>query len=291
MKKILCFLPSILFGAFACFFIFNFFLSISHKPKQPRLLHIDTLSKEKKSFVVLIYAKDDVQFCERSIQSVLNQHYPHFRLVFIDDGSKDGTGGVALEVAKRFNKLEQCIFLRENLEKGFVQSIYESLQKCGDDEVVVIMTGRDLLSHDRVLDSLNKCYASKDVWITYGSHLIYPHYKKEKSIKEIPEKIKAAGKFRQYFQDHFINWHFISGYAKIFKKIEERSLKKDGNYLMAGGIMAFFLPMMELANSHSLFLRDILYIYNRSESLGKTKKEREARKYLYSSKPYSPIVQ
>src|SRR6185295_19211173 len=46
---------------------------------------------EEKPFALIVYAYKNGKICERTLKSIFEQEYDRFRVIFIDDGSKDGT--------------------------------------------------------------------------------------------------------------------------------------------------------------------------------------------------------
>ncbi len=65
-------------------------------------------------FSVIIPTYNRAGFLERSINSVLQQSYPNFELIIIDDGSTDNTE----EFIKQFNDPKLHYYKKENAERG-----------------------------------------------------------------------------------------------------------------------------------------------------------------------------
>lgn len=51
--------------------------------------HLDP--QEDKSFTFIVLTKNNVDSIEQNFQSIMQQHYSRFRVVYIDHGSTDGT--------------------------------------------------------------------------------------------------------------------------------------------------------------------------------------------------------
>ena len=90
-------------------------------------------------------------YFEESVQSVLNQTYPHFELILVDDGSTDGT----LEAAQKFAKKEARIRLFQvpSLGPG-------GARNKGLDEALgtyITLTDHDDVAHPQWLEKLVTC--------------------------------------------------------------------------------------------------------------------------------------
>ena len=60
---------------------------------------------EHKSFAIVIYAHNQALWCERTLRSVFEQDYDHYRILVIDDGSLDGTKEKAQQFIADNNRL------------------------------------------------------------------------------------------------------------------------------------------------------------------------------------------
>ncbi len=222
-----------------------------------------------KRFVIIIPSYNNSAYCEENILSVLSQDYPYFRVIYIDDCSEDDTVFKVERYVNTFFPKSDFTLIKNTERKGCPSAnLYYAVHSCKDDEIVVVVDGDDKLSHTHVLSKLNTTYANPNVWMTYGDFINYPTYERWNLCKKIPKKIIKNNRFRSY------NWvasHLRTFYAGLFKRIKLNDLLYNGNFFPAAGDLAITFPMLEMAGDRHKFIRDILYIYNRSNPLNEDK--------------------
>ena len=93
-------------------------------PQKAVLTHIhpekDFPVCEHKSFVFVVYAYNDVLWCERTLQSIFEQDYDHYRVIVVDDGSVDQTREKAKEFILKNKQDEKVILIRNEERVGAV---------------------------------------------------------------------------------------------------------------------------------------------------------------------------
>lgn len=72
--------------------------------------------KEDFNISVIIPVYNAVSYLERSVNSVINQTYPHWEMILVDDGSKDGSGQICDGVAMRDSRVR--VIHQENAGAG-----------------------------------------------------------------------------------------------------------------------------------------------------------------------------
>ena len=172
--------------------------------------------KEQKYFVVITPSYNNAQWCEKNLRSILKQDYENYRVIYT----------IMLRRMEHLKKLKQLFssplilsalpsFIIEH-NQGAAANLYKAVHMCGDDEIAVLLDGDDQLAHDGVLKKLNSIYANPDVWVTYGSYVEYPSYKKGGWAKPCPlpssKKTRSApinGELRTLKL-------FMQGYSKKF---------------------------------------------------------------------------
>lgn len=194
---------------------------------------------EHKSFAVVIYAHNAALWCERSLRSVFEQEYDYHRVIFVDDGSSDGT----FEKATQFvieNQQEHRVILFRNEERlGLAAALYRAVDNLLDREIVVPLDGKDWLAHPMVLTKLNLAYQNPDLWIHFGGTITYPQYEKHEAPLFSADEIRKKG------YDSFDLKGPCSFYSALFKQIRLPDLYKKGQF--ADRREAYLIPMLELA--------------------------------------------
>lgn len=230
-------------------------------------------------FVVVIVGKNNGAYLEKNLRSVFSQCYENFRVIYVDDGSDDGSDSLASNLIENSSCSKKTHFVHCEQTRGVLRNIVDSVKECGDEEIVVVLHGDDGLAHEWVLQRLNQYYADSDLWITYSQCIEYPAC-----------QISA---FRQYVQNgrtapvQFPRLQTF--YAGLFKQINDSDLRYQGEYIQGAAEIAYMLPMLEMAEGHFQCLSDVLYIASPSN----IEDDREYRaffeKYVRSLKSYEKI--
>lgn len=213
---------------------------------------------EDKQFAILIMSYNNRKFCEKNLQSVLDQDYQNYRVVYVDDCSTDDTYKKVQTFVKK-HKLEERFTLISNAKnRGAVANFYSTVHSCKDEEIAVLLDGDDWFAHPYVLSKLNKYYANPDVWLTYGQYLLYPSYRKELE-QTINPKICSERGIRNH---SWVTSHLKTFYAGLFKRIDLKDFIYDGEYFPMASDLAFMFPMIEMADGHAYHVPEVMYIYN-----------------------------
>lgn len=203
----------------------------------------------KKPFVVIIPTYQDAQSIESTLFSVFEQNYDHYRVIVVDDHSTDGTLQKAKECVAYFKGEQKCSLISHTEHAGTLGCLYDAIDACADQEIALILQGGDKLATPNVLKTLNGVYADPDVWLTYGSALEIPSYRKTKILaKPVSEKVVKNGLHRKS------PWHFpppFTFYTSLFKEIPLSDLFYRGRFYAMGSEMAIGFPLLELAGNHA----------------------------------------
>ncbi len=285
--------PLALIAATGFFFLFqlsNLFSPVS-KNKSIPLGEWHHKPENSKSFVFIIFSRNNQKYCEKNLQSIFEQTYPHYRIIYISDGSTDGTIEKVDTFASMQNEKEKFTFIHNDTPLGKVESWYRAIHLCSNEEIVILLDGHDWLSHDQVLQWLNSCYDNSQIWMTYGSACEYPSYKRTKARREIPQATHKCHGYRGLSKKKFLLSHLKTGYAGLFKKIKLEDLQMNGEFFPAAAEEAFMLPVIEMAKEHAHFIRDILCIFNWKEAANTDLcfDLKHCKQYICNLSPYSPI--
>lgn len=209
-------------------------------------------------FVIVIPSYKNSLWCERNIQSVIDQNYEHYRAIFVDDNSPDDTFTKVSNIVNYSNKKSKFTLIKNTTRKGALCNLYNMIHSCDDDEIIITLDGDDWLSNSEVLNRLNEVYSNNDVWLTYGQYKNHPDGGTGVA-KQIPEKIISSGTFRKH---EWCSSHLRTFYAWLFKNIDKNDLMYRGDFFTMTWDMVMMFPMLEMAGHRSKYLSDILYIYN-----------------------------
>lgn len=246
----------------------------------------------EKPFVVVIPSYNNAKYCEQNLLSVLGQEYGHFRVIYVDDASTDGTGDKVQAFIEHSSLKDRVTLIRRDRNVGSLQNLYEIIQTCDDQEVVVRVDGNDFLAHPFVLKRLNQVYADESVWMTYGNYLDYPSYQQNSKLcATFPAQALQARRFRQH---RWISTHPHTFYAGLFKKIAAQHLMKEGKFLPMAGDIAILIPMLEMSGKHTHYIDEVLYLYNRINPLNDHKKDlnlQSACEAYVRSLPIYPLLE
>lgn len=249
---------------------------------------------DNKSFVVVIASYNNEKVCERNLRSLLDQSYSQYRAIYIDDASTDSTYEKVTRFLEREDPQKRVTVVRNHKNQGAMANFYHAIHSCADHEIIVVLDGDDWLAHEDVLSELNRTYANPNVWITYGSYVYYPSYRKGECLTKIPRKIRESGQLRSFLQKGFALSHLRTFYAGLFKKIKLQDTLYEGKFMGSSWDAASMIPMMEMAGKHYRFVRSILYINNRANPLNDDKVAGEEQqtiwRYVLSLPPYQPLA-
>ena len=227
--------------------LFFFFLSLS--------LHA---IEKNSSFVVVIPSYNNQEWYKRNLDSVFSQSFQHFRVIYIDDASPDGTGRYVREYLERHGLQDRVTLIQNEKRVGALANIYRAVWSCSPHEIVVNLDGDDWFAHRDVLAQLNKVYKDSSVWLTYGQFIYYPSYLHGIGC-EIPQDVIEHNAFRTFTRGTTALRTF---YAGLFHHIKREDLQNEGAFFQTGYDLAIMLPMLEMAGSHSRFIPEVSYVYN-----------------------------
>lgn len=264
VKKIFKALLQLCTLALLCFGLVKGYEFYKENKANRQLAKKATVTKEK-PFVVIIPSYNNSLYCEKNLHSVLTQNYKNFRIIYIDDASKDDTLTKVTEFIADSPLKDKVRLVHNQVNQGSLSNLYSAIHSCDDEEIVVTVDGDDFLAHENVLSKLNKIYSLSPTWVTYGNFLDYPSYKqKPVSCKPFPKSVIFNNSFRKH---EWVSSHLKTFYAGLFKQIRKEDLCYKGSFMPMGGDLALMMPMLEMSGKHTRFISEIMYLYNRSNPL------------------------
>jgi glycosyltransferase involved in cell wall biosynthesis len=243
---------------------------------------------DESKFVILICSYNNSKWVKNNIRSALNQNYSNYRIIYINDASKDDTLMQLKDAIKGHPKENIVEIIDNKFNQGALANIYNVIHTCIEDlEIVCTLDGDDMLANNEVLSILDKIYSygKNKIWLTYGQYMYVPP--KEKGHCS---KYKLNKSFRE---QGFLASHLKTFYSWLFKKIKIEDLKYEGKFLDVAGDVAFMMPMLEMARYHHLFIPKILYQYNCTNPISdfriKTERQNFFSNYILKKEPYQAL--
>ena len=225
----------------------------------------------QKSFVVVIPSFNNAPWCRRNLESVLNQAYPLFRVIYVDDASTDDTPQLVAEYLVDSGTADRVTFHRNSSRVGPLANIDRAVRSCDPNAIIVLVDGDDFLAHPEVLTRLNVIYQDPDVWVTWGQFTRFPQ-DSAGFCAPIPSEIVSANAFRDY---PFVSSHLRTFYAGLYQRIRPVDLQDSaGRFFTTAGDVAQMWALHEMAGPHGRFVDEVLYQYNRANPLNDDKLDR-----------------
>ena len=125
------------------------------------------------AFVFIITSYNNASWYKRNLDSVINQSYTNWRIVYVDDASTDNTRILVITYLKIHGLSNKCTLIKheKNYKQGYAR--YVAFQQCNDNEICCLLDGDDWLYDNTVLEKLNQFYNDNQVSITYGKYMMY----------------------------------------------------------------------------------------------------------------------
>ncbi len=214
---------------------------------------------EQPHFVIITASYKNAEWYQWNLNSLFNQDYKNWHLVYVDDCSPDGTGELVKSYIKERGFEDKATVICNKHRCGAMSNQYFAIhQLCKPTDIVVILDGDDWFAHTQVLSRLNDVYADGSIWLTYGQFREYPSGKLGFCIP-MPREVIENNAFRDFER---IPSHLRTFYAGLFHKIKLVDLMYEGGFFPMAPDMAAMMPMIEMARDHFKFISEVLLEYN-----------------------------
>jgi len=247
---------------------------------------------DEKQIIVISAGYNNVFFYKEMLDSIVNQNYKNWQLIYIDDKSTDGTPDLIEQyLAEKPEFAKKITLIKNETHNGSaIENQYYAIHECPQKAIIVILDGDDKFAHNNVFSHINKVYSESEVWLTYGQYREEPSGKKGFCCA-MPKKVLRERTFRTF--PHLAS-HLRTFYAGLFHKIKKEDLFYDGSFAPMSGDVASMLSMLEMAGEdHFKFIPEVLMIYNDGNPINSykisTQLERDTNRYFRSKKPYNKI--
>lgn len=214
---------------------------------------------EQKPLVIFTSSRNNKDFYIRHLSSIFEQNYVHWRMIYVNDDSTDGTGQLVQQFIKEKGYQDKVLFVDNKTRRGHLPNQYSLIHTCAKNEIIVIVDGDDWLPHNNVFSYINRTYQDPNVWMTYGQFWYFKRNAKG-LCQKIPEEYVVMNKIRDY--PGWVLSHLRTFYAGLFQMIKVEDLLFEGDFYPMFADGATMYPMFEMAAERAKFIPDVLYVYN-----------------------------
>lgn len=210
--------------------------------------------------VVVAASYNNARWYRKHLNSIFNQRYQNWFLIYIDDASNDGTGELVSAYIKQADQQDRCMLMRNEKRLGSpLANQCRAISLCDPHDIIVIVDGDDFLAHSGVFKYINNVYQDPDVWLTYGQFAEWPNGAKGFCCP-FPQEVVENNTFRKW--PHLPS-HLRTFRSALFMKIDLEDLMYEGKIFTMAGDLAAMMPMIEMAScGHFRFISEVLLLYN-----------------------------
>lgn len=242
--------------------IFSVIVGLAHATEMPT--HLNSIELP---LVISVCSYNCSAWVTQNLDSIFNQDYENFRVIYIDDASNDTTAYQVEEYIYTHSLHDKLTLITNDVRVGKLKNIYSAFHSCDDQEIIVQVDADDWLPHRDIFKRINQEYARGDVWLTYSDFEVYPPGTKEWCVPQpVPDHIKQKRSYRNW---KWVFTHLRTFYAWLYKNIKledfitELSPGFEGKFFPICNDMAAYFPMLEMCGPRFAFIPEKLYVYNR----------------------------
>jgi glycosyltransferase involved in cell wall biosynthesis len=232
-------------------------------------------------FVILVGSYNNEKWVAQNIESVLNQEYKNWKLVYYDACSTDNT----YEIAKRYiqdNRIVLYTSPERHLKTWFFNQV-PTILPLYDTDIICVLDGDDFLSSPDVLLYLNEAYKQTSCWMTYGGMICWEGG--DKTRQAYPQNsLPPQEVFDQklYRQDMWRYSHMRTARYFLWKNLTEADFKSQSGEFFTLDDLCTVYPMLEMCPADKIFrVEEPIYIWNASESRGCAENKENNKGQIY----------
>lgn len=247
------------------------------------------VSISEKPVVFIVASYNNAPWVEKNLNSLFSQNYKNFRVIYLNDCSKDSTDkfvtdfliekgidyqiinfddkGLSIpEATKLFldsvNRERHVFTLVNNYRNvGALANHYRASHSCDDFEILVTVDGDDWLAHNDVLKEVNEAYSSSVVWFTHGTFVGNNGFQDFRG--PVPKHIIENNDWRGWYNLS----HLRTYYAWLFKKVKLDDFLYGKDFYKAAPDLAIMFPIAEMAAERHAHISRVNYVYNMSNPI------------------------
>lgn len=203
------------------------------------------------------------QWIAYTINSVKLQTYKDFEFYLYLDSPSDNTAEIARKTIsndKRFIIIEGSRRVYAAISRWI---LFEKLKNTSDRDIIVILDGDDWLSNTESLEIVVTAYMNNKVVATHGNFIT-----ENGVVCNWSRDYRLETKMKNDFRQRFWRATHLRSFKYGLLKYLNSDILYDVNDIpfRSATDMALFLPILELAGVHSMFINYPVYVYNTRSS-------------------------
>ena len=210
-----------------------------------------------KKFIFIIPSYNNDDYYEKNLNSIINQTYKNWHIVYVDDASTDNTYINVTNFITKNNILDKFTLLHniKNMKQSHCR--FRAYKEADNNDILCFLDGDDWLFDKYVLDKLNHEYRS-NIKLTYGS---YYKYENNTVTTDLYSTIPISNNYLS--DNHWVGIHLRTGYAYLYKNMPESYYKDHNNNWMSAvtDVAEFYWAVMQVGNNYKE-IKYPTYVYN-----------------------------
>ena len=218
------------------------------------------------NFVFIIPSYNNEKYIERNLQSIFNQTYSNWKIIYINDCSTDNTDEIFHELTENYKNKITYIKNTEKIGQGFNR--YRAYNMCYDDDYCVLLDGDDWLSNNYVLKYLSTFIHYHKVEMTYGNFKYFEKNVIDSDLRCPNDYSEKTIVSKNYRKDQWRAMHLRVMKANLLKQVcvlDYMSNKFEFNNCCTDLVESY--ACLELSEGKHKYVPECLLIYNKSNSL------------------------
>jgi len=224
-------------------------------------------------FKIIIPSYNNEAWSQVNVESILEQDYKNYEVLYIDDCSTDNTRK-SIELLINDDPKWTIVTNDSNMKRGYnISPINPNIQNFIDDDedILVFVDGDDWLAESTVLSQLNDFYNKHKCWMSYGGYVDYP----ELTFPSGPHGWQNTRYSQQvhntnsYRKDWWRASHLRTFKWWLYKKIKDTDLRysKTNKYYFHAEDLASSFPCLEMCPTNKIGVHDfVTYVFNNTPS-------------------------
>ena len=225
------------------------------------------IENKNKSFVFIITSYNNEKWVYKNIKYIVNQKYPFWRIIYVDDCSEDRTVDQLNKIVNSYNISKKITIIKNTERKSQSYNRWYASKMCQDDEICCMLDGDDwLVSDPYILQKLNKLYIDNKLLMSYGKFYYYEGDDK-------PMKLYGGGSYSKNdiihnnYRHKWCTQHLRTMQASLMKSIPENYLKLDGKFITVCTDMAEMYWCLERSYGRHMNTGFPTVVYNKLASM------------------------